>query len=157
MPDTTDGHDPTLAASPLALANEHHRGYTGALIARAAERVLMRGFTTLRGAGGPAHGIAKTIDEGIFPGPRICPSGHFVPQTSGHFDLRLPNDSHSRARNDSSFFERDWSFIADGVPEVRAHTREAIRGPWQGVHPRVKTSTAMAHLSRSTTFRSPSA
>ena len=30
-------------------------------------------------------------------------------------------------RSDRTFFETDWSFIADGVPEVRAASREVLR------------------------------
>ena len=128
MPGLIDGHAHVmLPASPLALAYNYHWGYTSALAAREAERTLMRGFTTVRDAGGPCYGIAKAIDEGIVPGPRIYCSGHFIGQTSGHFDFRLPNDTHPRERNDRSSFEREWSYIADGVPEVRAYSREVLR------------------------------
>ncbi len=123
-----DGHNHiTLVENPFSLAYNLHWGYTGALVTREAERMLMRGFTTLRDAGGPCYGIAKAIDEGLVPGPRIFCSGHFIGQTSGHFDFRLYNEVHHRQRGDRSLFETQWSFIADGVSEVRAMTREALR------------------------------
>jgi hypothetical protein len=46
-------------------------GYLGAVAAANAERMLMRGFTTVRDMGGPSFGLKKAIDEGIVPGPRI--------------------------------------------------------------------------------------
>ena len=128
IPGLIDGHNHImLPTSPLALAYSLHWTYIGALVTRESERMLMRGFTTLRDAGGPCYGIADAIDEGIVPGPRIFCSGHFIGQTSGHFDFRLYNETHHRLRSDRSFFEAQWSFLADGVPEVRAMTREALR------------------------------
>ncbi len=128
IPGLIDGHNHiTLVENPFSLAYNLHWGYTGALVTREAERMLMRGFTTLRDAGGPCYGIAKAIDEGLVPGPRIFCSGHFIGQTSGHFDFRLYNEVHHRQRGDRSMFETQWSFIADGVSEVRAMTREALR------------------------------
>ena len=78
-----------------------------------------REITHLGDADGLCYGIAKAIDQGIVPGPRIY--------CSGHFDFRLYNETHPRQRAERSFFETQWSFIADGVPEVRAMTREALR------------------------------
>ncbi|WP_170545575.1 metal-dependent hydrolase family protein [Ruegeria arenilitoris] len=128
IPGLIDGHNHImLPTSPMALAYNLHWSYTGALVTQEAERMLMRGFTTLRDAGGPSYGIARAIDEGIVHGPRIFSSGHWIGQTSGHFDFRLYNDTHHRQRTDRSAFEREWSFIADGVSEVRAATREVLR------------------------------
>ena len=128
IPGLIDGHTHlSLVANPFALAYQEHWSWTGAIMALEAERMLMRGFTTVRDAGGPVYGLAKAIDQGHVPGPRVYPSGHFIGQTSGHFDFRLPNDTHHRQRNDRSFFETDWSFIADGVAEVRAASREVLR------------------------------
>ncbi|MGO1119095.1 amidohydrolase family protein [Rhodovibrionaceae bacterium A322] len=128
VPGLIDGHHHTmLAESPLALAYSLHWSYTGALAASEAGKTLLRGFTTLRDAGGPCYGLAQAIDEEVVPGPRIFCSGHFIGQTSGHFDFRLYNETHHRNRNDRSNFESQWSFIADGVSEVRAMTREVLR------------------------------
>lgn len=128
IPGLIDGHAHVmLPTSPMALAYGLHWSYVGALVTREAEATLMRGFTSLRDAGGPCYGIADAIDQGIVPGPRIYCSGHFIGQTSGHFDFRLYNETHPRQRSERSFFESQWSFIADGVSEVRAMTREALR------------------------------
>ncbi len=128
MPGLIDAHaHVTLVAPPPGLFSDLHWGYTGALVAREAERMLLRGFTTIRDAGGPAYGIAKAIDDGVVPGPRIYPSGHFIGQTSGHTDFRSYNETHPRDRSSRSSFEREWAFIADGPDEVRAYTREVLR------------------------------
>ena len=49
---------------------------------------LMRGFTTVRDAGGPAFGLKHAIDDGYVVGPRIYPSGALISQTAGHADAR---------------------------------------------------------------------
>ena len=70
MPGLSDAHAHlTLGASPDALRNDLHWMYTGVLAGREAERMLLRGFTTIRDAGGPSYGLAKAIDEGVIPGP----------------------------------------------------------------------------------------
>lgn len=58
--------------------------------ARAAQDMLMRGFTSVRDLGGPVFGLKAAIDAGITPGPRIWPSGAFISQTGGHGDFACP-------------------------------------------------------------------
>ena len=128
MPGLIDGHNHiTIPASPAQVANDWHWGYLSAHIGSQAEKMLLRGFTTLRDAGGPAYGIARAIDEGLVAGPRIYPSGHFIGQTSGHTDFRSYNESHTRDRGSRNAFETHWAFMADGRSEVLAYTREALR------------------------------
>ena len=57
--------------------------YTQLKAGREAERTLLRGFTTIRDAGGPVFGLKRAIDEGIVAGPRIFPSGSMISATSG--------------------------------------------------------------------------
>ena len=57
----------------------------------------MRGFTSVRDAGGPSFALKRAIDEGIVVGPRIFPSGAMISQTSGHGDFRM---RHEVPRND---------------------------------------------------------
>jgi imidazolonepropionase-like amidohydrolase len=68
-----------------------------------AEKMLMRGFTTVRDVGGPVFDVKKWIDQGKSVGPRIYPSGAIISQTSGHGDTRLPNE------NLRSQFYRGWA------------------------------------------------
>jgi len=127
MPGMIDGHAHLGIALPPSVHANNHWAYSGAAMVVEAEKMLMRGFTTVRDAGGPVYGLAKAIDEGMIPGPRIYPSGHFIGQTSGHGDFRGYNDAPLRDRDYRSLFEREWSFIADGEADVRAYAREALR------------------------------
>ena len=63
--------------------------YTHLVAGREARATLMRGFTTVRDAGGPVFGLKKAIDDGVLDGPRIYPSGAMISQTSGHGDFRM--------------------------------------------------------------------
>ena len=103
--------------------------YTAIRAAQAAENFLLLGFTTVRDLGGPVFGLKQAIDEGIIPGPRIFPSGAFISQTSGHGDLRNPNDAHPYW-SDAPLHSMDgqgWSFVVDGVPEVLKAARENLK------------------------------
>jgi Amidohydrolase family len=63
-----------------------------------AKEMLLRGFTTVRDAGGPTFGLKRAIDEGIIAGPRIYPSGAFLSQSGAHGDFRLRNEVPRGAR-----------------------------------------------------------
>ncbi len=111
------------------LRNKANWMYTSIRAAKAAENFLMLGFTTVRDLGGPVMGLKRAIDEGIVPGPRIYPSGAFISQTSGHGDLRNPNEPHPYW-SDAPLHQMDaqgWSFIVDGVPEVLKASRENLK------------------------------
>lgn len=47
------------------------------------ERMLMRGFTTVRDAGGAERALADAIEEGLAVGPRLFVSGRALSQTGG--------------------------------------------------------------------------
>lgn len=103
--------------------------YTSIRASKAAENFLLLGFTTVRDLGGPVFGLKQAIDEGLIPGPRILPSGAFISQTSGHGDLRNPNDAHPYW-SDAPLHSMDaqgWSFVVDGVPEVLKAARENLK------------------------------
>ena len=90
--------------------------------------MLLRGFTTVRDIGGPTVGLARAIDGGLLPGPRILSSGPFISQTSGHGDFRNYNDPHPVMTGNLSFLDREgWVYIADGADEVTRAVREALR------------------------------
>lgn len=88
--------------------------------AKAAENFLMCGFTTVRNLGGQVFGLKRAIDEDLFPGPRIYPSGPIISQTSGHGDyLPIWADYNSFSVHDVS--------IVDGVPEVLKAVRKNLK------------------------------
>jgi imidazolonepropionase-like amidohydrolase len=93
-----------------------------------AERMLLRGFTSVRDLGGPIWGLKAGIDKGTYRGPRIWPSGAMISQTSGHGDLRLPNEPSRRFTGQVPRFERMGAgIIADGRDEVLTAVRENLR------------------------------
>jgi imidazolonepropionase-like amidohydrolase len=93
-----------------------------------AEKMLLRGFTSVREMGGPVWGLKQGIDAGKYSGPRIWPSGPAISQTSGHGDMRLPHEPSRRFTGKVSRFEQlGAGFIADGRDEVLTATRENLR------------------------------
>jgi imidazolonepropionase-like amidohydrolase len=89
------------------------------------ERMLKRGFTTVRDAGGADYGLAQAVERGLIQGPRIFYSGRVLSQTGGHGDF-YPREDVPRlcaCQIQSSFF----SHVADGVPAVRKAAREELR------------------------------
>ncbi len=88
--------------------------------------ILMRGFTTVRDAGGADTGLVQALERGHFLGPRLFIAGRAITQTGGHGDTR------------PAFFQGDGHYfccgavgllgiIADGVGEVRRAVREQLR------------------------------
>lgn len=98
------------------------------LSAAQARAMLLRGFTAVRDVGGPSFMLKKLIDNGTVMGPRIWPSGPMISQTSGHADLRGPDEPSRRFSGKMSKAEEIWaSVIADGRDEVLTAVRENLR------------------------------
>ncbi|NUR97975.1 MAG: amidohydrolase family protein, partial [Kribbellaceae bacterium] len=88
---------------------------------------LMRGFTTVRDAGGPAFGLKQAIDAGLIPGPRIYPSGAMISQTGGHGDFRTRHEVPRGRTGHLSHAELVGAVrIADGVSAVFEAAREQL-------------------------------
>ncbi|EPM7841832.1 amidohydrolase family protein [Vibrio fluvialis] len=104
-----------IATLTLAAANEH-------------KKTLLRGFTTVRDAGGAAIPIAKAVDSGMIDGPRMYPSGPVIGQTGGHGDWRSPLNIPEEKDQPLDYTQKSGhTLIADGVPEVMKRTREVLR------------------------------
>jgi imidazolonepropionase-like amidohydrolase len=98
------------------------------LSAAQSRAMLLRGFTAVRDVGGPSFMLKKLIDNGTVMGPRIWPSGPMISQTSGHADLRGPDEPSRRFSGRMSKAEEVWaSVIADGRDEVLTAVRENLR------------------------------
>jgi imidazolonepropionase-like amidohydrolase len=98
------------------------------LSAGQARAMLLRGFTSVRDVGGPSFELKRLIDSGRLMGPRIWPSGPMISQTSGHADLRLPDEPSRRFTGKVPRAEQVWaSVIADGRAEVLTAVRENLR------------------------------
>lgn len=129
MPGLIEAHGHlSLNTNPVEIGNRRTWDYIGVLMGKEAERYLMRGFTTVRDAGGPVFGLKQAIDEGLVNGPRIFPSGAVISQTSGHGDFRNYNGTSSYFTGVKyNFTELGFCFLADGVTEVQKAVRENLR------------------------------
>lgn len=97
-------------------------------VGEASHKMLMRGFTSVRDAGGPIFPMKLAIDKGKVAGPRIWPSGATISQTAGHGDFRTPDERSRRFFGKASRAEElGATFIADGRDEVLTATRENLR------------------------------
>lgn len=129
IPGLIDMHiHPTMAVSPSAL-RDSDPNYVVAKSVVEAKLILLRGFTTIRDAGGPSFGLKQAIDEGAVEGPHIFPSGAIISQTGGHGDARVRTDTPPRRwSGDTDIEERlGFSLTADGPDEVAAAVREQLR------------------------------
>ncbi len=129
MPGLIDMHWHSAYANiPMAVGLNTDHAYHLLLGATGNEKVLMRGFTTVRDVGGNVFSLAKLTDEGVFDGPRIFPSGPAISQTSGHTDFRPATSVPADIDMPLVYMERvGHVIVADGVPEVLKRTREALR------------------------------
>ncbi len=110
------------------IRNDFNWMYVGAKSGAEATRMLMRGFTTARDAGGPTVGLRKVIDAGHVDGPRIYAAGPPLSQTGGHMDIRglnEPNYYFLGVPDAKQWME--YGYLADGVPEVQKAAREVFR------------------------------
>ena len=134
MPGLIDAHVHTMMESiSLQKGLTSEISYLALVAGRAAEKQLLRGFTTVRDVGGPSFALKRAIDDGIIIGPRIYPSGATISQTSGHGDFRSITDLPRDRGGSGTYLEQvGMTAIADGVDEVLTRTRENLmRGATQ--------------------------
>ncbi|MEM5310174.1 amidohydrolase family protein [Paraburkholderia sp. JHI869] len=125
MPGLIDMHWHTMiAAVPLPTLLTADIGLIHIAASAEAERTLMRGFTTVRDAGGPAFALKQAIDGGLISGPRIYPSGAMITTTGGHGDFRPLTDVPRTTGRVSASEQSGGSIIADSADEVRKRVRE---------------------------------
>jgi imidazolonepropionase-like amidohydrolase len=128
IPGLIDAHWHSLfAAAPLAMAMLGDVGYLHILAAKTARDTVLRGFTTVRDAGGPSFGLKQAIDTELVPGPRIFPSGAMISQTGGHGDFRTRHEIPRGRAGQLSHAELVGAVrIADGVDAVFEAAREQL-------------------------------
>jgi imidazolonepropionase-like amidohydrolase len=127
MPGLIDAHTHIMFATvPQAAVLTSDVAFINVAAVKAANDMLMRGFTSIRDLGGPVFGLKRGIDTGLVPGPRIWPAGAFISQTGGHGDFRLPTDIPARP-GDFTYSERiGAAAIADNADMVRQRAREQL-------------------------------
>ena len=103
--------------------------YIAALSLKEAHATLLRGFTSIRDTSGGVQGVARAIDEGHFPGPRIQGSHAGISMTAGHGDYRSRNLNPMPFGGPAEIDAERLGMIrsADGVPEVLAAARNNFR------------------------------
>ncbi len=89
------------------------------------KRMLDRGFTAVRDAGGADWGIKAAVEAGLIAGPRLFISGRSIGPTGGHNDRnrRTQTEPVCGCCNAMVFIRA----IADGPDEVRKAAREQLR------------------------------
>jgi len=126
MPGLIDAHV-HVAITTMNLAAMEQRPVT--LVSQEArlilERMLMRGFTTVRDAGGADWGLTEAVERGLIQGPRIFHSGRVLSQTGGHGDFRSRVDTPSVCA--CGAHTSAFSHVVDGVASVRRAAREELR------------------------------
>lgn len=87
--------------------------------------ILMRGFTTVRDAGGANWSLAEATRTDIIDGPRIFPSGRALSQTGGHGDFRARSD----VIEPCACSQRIGNIgrVVDGEDNIRLAIREEIQ------------------------------
>lgn len=127
MPGLTDAHVHVSHNVPIG-SEEQRIDDMAVRSVRYAYDMLMRGFTTLRDAGGVTVGLKRNIDNGYLDGPRIFPSNAYISQTCGHGDcrksraeIRLPDGNFLNAT-----LQYRANYIADGPAEMLRAVREQL-------------------------------
>lgn len=127
MPGLIDAHTHIMFATvpqPVLLTSDV--GYLNVAAVKAANDMLMRGFTSIRDLGGPVFGLKRGIDAGLVAGPRIWPAGAFISQSGGHGDFRLPNELPAPPDAFSYSERMGAAAIADDAGTVRKRAREQL-------------------------------
>ena len=90
------------------------------------ERMLRRGYTTVRDAGGLDAGVQEALRLGLIQGPRVFRSGRVLSQTGGHGDVSPASDNPHIGS--CTITTSMFSHVADGVDAVRRAAREELKG-----------------------------
>ncbi len=128
MPGLCDAHVHVIVPmNSFALLTKWSPFYTAIRAMPILRDMLMRGFTTVRDAGGADFGLARAVEEDLIPSPRILYSGKALSQSGGHGDMRGPGET----AYDDHYYVPSLGRICNGVAEVRAAARDEIR---RGAH-----------------------
>ena len=87
------------------------------------QKMLQRGFTSVRDCGGASLALKEAINDGVIQGPRLFIAGHALTQTGGHGDPRGPHNHDDCCAGTVMALGR----LCDGVPECIKAAREELR------------------------------
>lgn len=91
------------------------------------EGMLLRGFTTVRDAGGADAGHRQAVERGLVQGPRLFVAGRAISQTGGHGDPRTSANQFEPCECAAHLSSFGLGRIADGIAEVRKAVRDELR------------------------------
>lgn len=92
------------------------------------QNMLMKGITTIRDIAGDPLDVAKAIDMGLLPGPRIYSSGGAISQTGGHGDWAARNfPARALEENRDVGQATQMTWVVDGVDDVTRAARFNFR------------------------------
>jgi imidazolonepropionase-like amidohydrolase len=128
MPGLIDAHVHVTdwGASPAELTHQP-ASYTALRAARNLNRMLQRGFTTVRDACGADFGLAAAVDQGLIEAPRLFYVGRALSATGGHGDFRARGDDTDAC----GCADRGLSVVVDGEAACRRAARNELR---KGAH-----------------------
>lgn len=124
MPGLCDGHVHVTALSADLPSLRHlPPSYVTSRAIGIMNDMLMRGFTTVRDAGGADFGLARAVEEGLIDGPRLLFCEKALSQTGGHSDMR--------SAGENELFQcpccSGIGHVCDGVSEMRRACRDVVR------------------------------
>ncbi len=122
MPGLIDCHI-HICAEGLVAYPQSLPSLTTARAAKMLKDTLLRGFTTVRDAGGADYGHKLAVEQGLFTGPRLFVSGSPLSQTAGHGDQRQWGELGEPCACSSII---GLSTIADGISQVRKAVRTQL-------------------------------
>lgn len=129
LPGLIDAHvHAAITTMDLAAMGRRARTRIGIEAKAILERMLRRGFTTVRDAGGLDAGIKEALELGLIRGPRVFRSGRVLSQTGGHGDTNPPNPASEPHLCACSIRSTGFAHIADGPDAVRRAVREELKG-----------------------------
>lgn len=85
-----------------------------------AQKILKRGFTSVRDISCNGLYLKRIFGEGIMPGPRIIACGPGLTRTGGHADLFQYTEEYIKGQH-------FWGVLADGKEEIRKAVRRNLR------------------------------
>jgi len=88
------------------------------------QEMVLRGFTTVRDAGGADGGLVAAVEEGHFMGPRLRVSGLALAPSGGQGDFRKGSSHHIGCPVCRG--KRSITRVVDGQEEIRRAVREEL-------------------------------
>ena len=126
MPGLIDAHaHPCLSRMKIAGLEDIPFTLMTAEASGVLERMLARGFTTIRDAAGGDWGLREAVERDLIRGPRLFISGRALSQTGGHGDFRRRTEDAIPCSCASALHA--MTRIADGVDQVRLAVRDELR------------------------------